>query len=179
MHHPTLGVRARFAALLLVLVPALGMLAWTGSQGLTSSRQLTDTLFNDIIVTQHASAAMVAAMDKVHATAIEAVAIRETDRARSQTLSARLANDLIPTADAALAEVQRLHAGDQADERRTIADLDARWVSVRSIWNSIVVAPSPADVDIARIDAGLTQLDRVAGALVARETTDGRAEYVD
>ena len=55
MRRPTFGVTARFALVLLVVVPALALTARIGNDGLSSTRDLTDTLFNDIIATLKAS----------------------------------------------------------------------------------------------------------------------------
>jgi diguanylate cyclase (GGDEF)-like protein len=179
MRRPTFGVTSRFALVVLVLVPSLLVLAWEGAAGLASTRQLTDTLFNDIITTQHATADMVAAMDDVHVTALSSFAARDSDPERSATLAQLVSDDLIPTADAALAEVQRLHAGDEQEELLTIADLAGRWVDVRSMWNQMVADPVAPAVASARIDAAFVQLSDVSRDLVARETRDGRQEYED
>ncbi len=88
------------------------LLAWRGTEGLASQRRLTDTLVKDIIATQHASADMITAMDGVHAAALTALATRDSDRQGSLALMARLSDDLIPAADADLAAVRQLHAGD-------------------------------------------------------------------
>jgi diguanylate cyclase (GGDEF)-like protein len=179
MRRPTFGVTSRFAVVLLVVVPSLLLLAWEGSAGLTATRGLTDTLFNDIITTQHASADMVAAMDDVHVAALSSFAARQSDPERATTLAQLVSDDLIPKADAALAEVQRLHGDDEADELATIADLAARWIDVRSLWNEMVREPVAPDVASARIDQAYNDLNRIARALVARETRDGQAEYED
>src|SRR4051794_11955001 len=80
-HRRTPGVAARLVLVLLVVVPALVVVTWRGVRGLSSSRSLTNTLFNDIITTQHASAEMVSAIDDVHAAALAALATRESDPA--------------------------------------------------------------------------------------------------
>jgi diguanylate cyclase (GGDEF)-like protein len=177
---PRFSVIGRFAVVLLVLVPSLLALAWKGSDSLSSSRRLTDTLFNDIIVTQHASADMVTAMDDVHATALSALALRASDPARSRTLTARISDILLPKADEDLATVERLHQGDDADELRTIGTLQARWSETRSLWNSLALDPNVAtNTGIAQLDQKFAELNQISRALVARETVDGHAEYVD
>ncbi len=177
MRRPTFGVTSRFALVVLVVIPSLLVMAWKGAAGLTSTRQLTDTLFNDIITTQHASADMVAAMDDVHVTALSSFAARGSDPGRAATLEQLVSDDLIPKADAALAEVQRLHTADDAEELGTIADLASRWIDVRSLWNEMVREPVAPDVASARIDDAYQDLNTIARDLVARETRDGRVEY--
>src|SRR5471032_587244 len=137
MQRPTFSVTSRFALVILVVVPSLLALASKGTDGLSSTRHLTDTLFNDIIATQHASAEMVAAMDDVHVSTLSALATAAADPKRSHALTTRLSDELIPTVDADLATVDGLHAGDDAAERDTITELGARWFAVRALWNSI------------------------------------------
>jgi diguanylate cyclase (GGDEF)-like protein len=179
MQRPTFSVRARFALVLLVVIPSFVFLAWRGTEGLASQRRLTDTLFNDIITTQHASATMVAAMDDVHTAALSALATRDSDRQRSRALTTRLSDELIPAVDADLATVQQHHAADEAEELETIADLTTRWQAVRALWNSMVLDPPEPTIAIARIDDAFGHLNQTARGLVARETRDGYAEYVD
>ena len=179
MHRPTFGLKARFALVVLIVIPSLVLLAGKGIDGLTSTRQLTDTLFNDIIATEHATADMVAAMDDVHAAALSVLATRDSDPDRSRLLTARLSNELTPKADGDLATVQKIHSTDDAGEKQTIAELASRWYSLRSTWYSMVLDPPPLPVGVTNIDEAFTELNRISRALIARETSDGHAEYVN
>ena len=179
MQRPTFSVRARFVLVLLVVVLSFVLLAWKGTAGLASQRQLTETLFNDIIATQHESAEMVGAMDSVHAAAVSALATRDTDRQRSQALTTKLSNELIPAADAELAAVQQLHAPDEPEELQTIANFARQWHLVRALWNSMALNPPDPTIGIAKIDDAFGRLNQVSRALVLRESKDGQAEFVD
>ena len=172
-----LSVTARFALVLLVVLPGLVIVSWRGEQGISSTRGLTNTLFNDIITTQHASAAMVSAMAAVHTAALTTLATRASDPDAARQWTTRIANELIPRADADVEVVRRLHGGDAPDEQRTIATFVARWQSVRALWNAMVVDPPVAATGIAEINRAFDDLTRRSQALVARETRDGTTEF--
>jgi hypothetical protein len=120
------GVTSRFVLVLLVLVPSLVGLAWHGADDLSSTRRINDTLFNDIIATENASAQMIAAMNDVRSTGLSAIALGSTDSRLARTLTTRLQNVLVPSADADLVAVRQLHAGDEPDEKLTINRLENR-----------------------------------------------------
>jgi diguanylate cyclase (GGDEF)-like protein len=173
------GVTGRFVLVLVVLVPSLVGIAWHGADDLSSTRRVNDTLFNDIIATENASAGMIAAMDDVHTTGLSAIALLPTDPARSRRLTTHLQNVLIPAADADLIAVRRLHAADEAAEKRTITRLETRWFTVRALWHELALDPPAAPVAITRFDAAFEHLNLIARALIAREVRDGRAEFID
>jgi len=177
MRRPTWSVTSRFALVLLVVLPSLVLLGWKGTDGLASTRKLTDTLFNDIIATQRATADMVTAIDDVHTTAISALAARVSDPSRSRALTAELANTLIPQADADLEHVRALHVDDGAAEEQSIADFTARWYAARALWNSMAIDPPQPAIAIAQLDQSFAGLSSVSRALVVQESTDGHAEY--
>jgi diguanylate cyclase (GGDEF)-like protein len=118
-------------------------------------------------------------MDDVHAASLSVLATHDSDPQRSQALTTRLSNELIPRADADLATVQAIHSTDDAAEKQTIAELASRWYSVRALWFSMVLDPPLPAVGVAKIDGAFTELNRISRALVARETSDGHTEYVD
>jgi hypothetical protein len=100
-----LGVRARFALVLVVLVPALLAISGAGFYNLHSGRASAVSLYRDhFIATQDVSALENALSDAQRSTAELLLASDVADR---QQLTSQLATQLAPAVDAAIGPVAK------------------------------------------------------------------------
>lgn len=160
-----LSGRATSSQLVTCLLMVLGIFAVgaVGIVGIASARHTDSGLVGDQLATSQATTRFARSTDSVllQGQAL-LLATDQGDRAR---LVGQLFATTVPTADAALADLVRLHAQDPPRERAGITTLSAQWVTVRNLLNP---AGLPA---IGRSGPRLAQLTAAFGPLSSHVDT--------
>lgn len=177
MKRPALTVTTRFVVVLVVLMPSLVGVAWIGDRGLDSMRATAQGLYQDNVLTDEATTGFLGDLDAAHAAALSVLG---SPPGRARHVDATLVDTDEPAVDVDLANLQRLHAGDDPAERRDIRDLAAGWAGFTAAWSAAgpaVVDPGHAAMSAARVDGLFAAVTTSGRALIGRESTNALTGY--
>lgn len=128
-----------------VCVAAIGIV------GTRSATRLGNEIASDELTTSTVTGQLARTMDRAYAIG-EAAFLASGPAERSRFLRL-LYTSLLPAADARLASLERLHAGDPPAERADLERLVRQWVAVRDLLSPTSVAAHPAATLATRLTA--------------------------
>jgi hypothetical protein len=128
-----------------VCVAAIGIV------GTRSATRLGNEIASDELTTSTVTGQLARTMDRARATG-QAAFLASGPAERSRLLRL-LYTSLLPAADARLASLERLHAGDPPAERADLERLVRQWVAVRDLLSPTSVAAHPAATLATRLTA--------------------------
>jgi diguanylate cyclase (GGDEF)-like protein len=157
-----------------IVTAALGAV---GILGVRSTTAVSDSIVSDELATETSTAITARAMDAIYSTG-EQILLSSDPAARARL--GILYSQTIPAADADLADLVRLHAGDDEAELVGIGLLESQWAAIRTVLDPAAIAdltgPSQALAD--KLTADYTPLSAHLDDVLSREQDDadlGRA----
>jgi diguanylate cyclase (GGDEF)-like protein len=172
---------ARAAASSLVILCAglafvVVCVAVIGIVGTRSATRLGNEIASDELATSTVTGQLARNMDTAYTTGEAAfLASAPAERAR---LLGLLYTRLLPAADARLASLERLHAGDPPAERAGLERLDRQWVAVRDLLSPTSVAAHPAATLAARLATAYQPVSAHLDRLLLTEQYAGHMDRV-
>jgi diguanylate cyclase (GGDEF)-like protein len=162
----SLRVQSAGLGLVVVVVAVLGVL------GTHASARLGNKIAGDELTTSTATGQLTWDMDTAYATGEEA--FLASGAAQQSRLLDSLYTSILPTADAQLAYLERLHAGDPAPERAGLEQFAQQWTAVRDLLSPTGVTAHPDRALAARLSIAYQPVSTDLGRLLAKEQNAGR-----
>ena len=162
-----------FLGVVAVAIGAAGMAAvW-------SATSLGATIAGDEMTTAAVTSRLGRQVDGAYSTVL--AMMLSADPARRAAVAASLYDPVIPSVDAAVADLTRIHRDDSADELAGIGLLADQWRTARALLNP-AGQPDPAALTasrIADISAAFDALDQHVDQLITRETVDAEDKQAE
>ena len=160
----SLRITARFAIVLVVLVPALLAILGVGLQGLQSGRHWANTLYADRLVTSQTVTDLDIALEDAHEATLELLlADNAADR---QRLTNSLLTQISPRVENALAAVTR-QVADNPGELAATQTVTAHWAHFQQLLVTVAAASASPAARSATANQVTTMLDAASNSALS------------
>jgi diguanylate cyclase (GGDEF)-like protein len=151
-------------------------IAAVGVLGTRSAADLGNAVSSDELTTSTTTGQLARDMDAAYA-AGEAAFLAPGTAQRSRLLGS-LYTSLLPAADAQLATLARLHAGDPPAEHAEFERFTEQWIAVRDLLSPTGVAAHPATTLATRLSVAYRPVSANLDRLILKEQYDGHRDQV-
>ena len=173
----SLSIKRRFALILIILIPALGAVAWAGFHGLQAERAAVSSLYANQISAESASDLGIRLGD-AHAATLELL-LDSANQVAAASVSAELLTGITSDIDAGI-ETVRVNSADSRSELASIAVIENGWTTLQKLradGGLSEASPAAAATKVGRVEAIFDPMTAAAKSIVHVEASQAGASY--
>lgn len=165
------------AAICLTFVVLIAAVGIVGIAGVNSATRVGNSIAGDELTTSTAAAQLARGMDTVYAAGEEA--LRSSNPAIRLAVTSSLYTSLLPSVDAQLVTLERLHANDPPAESKDIQLFARQWRTVRILLSPTLALGRVQTTTARALTAAFQPVSAHLDRLIVKEQSDGASEQAD